>query len=57
MSKVMWELFSGTIDACKVTGAQSWSQGEGNRDREKKTNLPQPNVAIQVPCFFINSLL
>lgn len=30
-SKVMWELFSGTIGACKVTGIQSCSLREGNR--------------------------
>lgn len=31
-SKVMWELFSGTVEACKVTGIQSCSLCEGNRD-------------------------
>lgn len=31
-SKVMWELFSGTVEACKVTGIQSCSLREGNRD-------------------------
>lgn len=31
-SEVMWELFSGIIEACEVTGMQSCSLREGNGD-------------------------
>lgn len=31
-SKVMWELFSGTTEACKITGIQSCSLREGKGD-------------------------
>lgn len=37
----MWELFSGTVGACKVAGVQSCAQDEGSGDqKEKKCLIP-----------------